>query len=341
MGKPDETCCFLGRQSLSGARWWVLVATMFFYLFFYTGRQAFGFAIPGIEAELGLSKTQLGWVSAVLLWCYALGQVVNGRLGDRFGGRRMMGSGAVLSCLFNWVVSFAQGLWGLIIPWGANGLAQSMGWAPGSRVLSNWWPPEKWGRVYGAYVFAAGLASVMAFATSLTILSLDLNWRWIFRLPVLLLLLGAAGYYIVVRDHPRDAGFRVDSQEPIKRARGKKEQGAYKEVLSNRRFLIASWAIGFQSIARYALLVWVPVHFLGAEWKSSEEKWISIALPLRMAAGALAGGWISDRIFKSRRSPIISCFLGFAALVSLSMFFIPGDQTALWIPVLFLCGFFV
>ena len=74
------------------AQWLMLLATMFCYFFFYTGRQTFGFAIPGIEQELGISKATLGWASAALLWAYALGQFINGNLGDKFGGNwRMSG----------------------------------------------------------------------------------------------------------------------------------------------------------------------------------------------------------------------------------------------------------
>lgn len=35
------------------AQWRMLLATMFCYLFFYTGRQTFGFAIPGMQAING------------------------------------------------------------------------------------------------------------------------------------------------------------------------------------------------------------------------------------------------------------------------------------------------
>src|SRR5690606_14314821 len=91
------------------AQWRVLLATMFCYLFFYTGRQTFGFAIPGIEEEFGISKANLGWASAAMLWAYALGQSINGNLGDKFGGRRLMSLGAILSCGLNWIVSFGTG----------------------------------------------------------------------------------------------------------------------------------------------------------------------------------------------------------------------------------------
>ena len=49
------------------AQWRMLLAAMFCYLFFYPGRQTFGFAIPGIQAEFGLSKETLGWASTAML----------------------------------------------------------------------------------------------------------------------------------------------------------------------------------------------------------------------------------------------------------------------------------
>ncbi|MGC4014731.1 MAG: hypothetical protein QM755_09485 [Luteolibacter sp.] len=51
------------------ARLRTLLAVMFCYLFYYTGRQTFGFAIPGMMKELGLTKAQMGWCGAAMLWC--------------------------------------------------------------------------------------------------------------------------------------------------------------------------------------------------------------------------------------------------------------------------------
>jgi OPA family glycerol-3-phosphate transporter-like MFS transporter len=338
----------------------MLIATMFCYLFYYTGRQTFGFAIPCIEEELGLSKTTLGYFGTSLLWVYAIGQVVNGNLGDKYGGRWMMSLGAVLSCGFNWIVSFGVGFWSLFVPWTGNGFAQSMGWAPGSKVLSNWWGHQERGRTFGLFTFAAGMSSILAFLTPLIVLKgLGLDWRWIFRLPVLLLLIGGVVYYLIVRDRPEDLGYdsphddlaegskEAENKEPVAKAVDENSEydaaetslQRYKFVLSNWRFMAASIAIGFQSSARYGLLIWVPVHFLGKDWKNSEAAWISIALPVGMALGAVTGGWISDKIFKSVRWKLISSFMTLAAIASMIMFFLPRDHWA-GIVVLFLCGFF-
>ncbi|MDB4632784.1 MFS transporter, partial [bacterium] len=335
-------------MTYKATKWRMLLATMVCYLCYYTGRQTFGFAIPGIEEELGISKTMLGWASAGLLWAYAVGQAINGQLGDRIGGRRMMPLGAVLSTGLNWVVSFGQSVVGIGLPWLVNGFAQSMGWAPGSRLISNWWSGEQRGQVCGLYVFAAGCSSVLAYLTSNAVLEMGLSWRWIFRGPVLLLFGVGILYYFVARDRPRDLGFDHEDGEPEAGSAtndtvelSESAIAKYKVVLSKSRFLFGCVAIGLQNLARYGLLVWVPVHFLGENWKEpGGTKWLSVFLPIGMAVGALANGWISDRVFHGNRSKAIVSFLSLAAVSSLIMWMLPVNHP-LVIPALFTTGFFV
>src|SRR3981081_2329430 len=248
-------------KSFRRAQWRMLLAAMFCYLFFYTGRQTFGFAIPGIQAEFGVSKAALGWASAALLWGYAFGQAVNGNLGDKFGGRRVMSAGAILSFIMNWATSLSTGIVTLSVFWGINGYFQAMGWAPGSRLLSNWWGRHERGTVYGLYTFAAGLASGLSFVTSLIVVGyFHLDWRWIFRIPGALLLVGGIAFYLIAREKPEDMGFvppQDDVADDVATADPTDTESSfarYKAVLSNWRLLVASLAIGFQNAARYGLL---------------------------------------------------------------------------------------
>ena len=320
---------------------------MFCYLFYYTGRQTFGFAIPGIQAELKLDTQTLGWISAAMLWAYAAGQMINGNLGDKFGGRRMMCLGAVASFVLNWFTSFGIGFKSLVVAWGMNGLAQSMGWAPGSRLVSNWFRARERGRAFGMFVLAAGLSSVLSFVTSLLILDvLHLDWRWIFRLPVLLMLLGGGVVWFVARDRPSAMGFAElpddDDPQTTTTSSSKMETAwqRYGVVLRNGRLLLAGLAIGFQNTVRYGLLIWVPVYFLGKDFKHDRlGKWVSLALPIGMALGALASGWISDRFCDSRRSGVIATFMILAAVSAIGMYLLPTGHL-LGLPVLFLSGFF-
>ena len=332
-------------------KWTALLGVSFCYLFYYTGRQTFGFAILGIQKELGFSKEMLGWVSTAMLWAYAIGQSINGNLGDKFGGRAMMFTGALLSFAANWATSFATTFIGLLLAWGLNGYFQAMGFAPGSRLLSNWWGQKNRGFVYSFYVGMSGFSSVLAYFLPIIILGdLGLGWRWIFRLSVLLMLFGALVMFFTVRERPEDLGLKLPADEhaaeelasqPIA---AKASLARYGAVLSNWRLYATGLSIGFQNAARYALLVWIPVHFLGPNWKSAsaviDPTWITVALPVGMALGASTNSWLSDVLFRSRRYPAIITYMILAAIIAIGMGFVPHGSP-IGILGLFLCGFFV
>jgi OPA family glycerol-3-phosphate transporter-like MFS transporter len=331
-------------------QWKMLLAVMFCYLFYYTGRQTLGFAIPGIEKEFHLSKYLIGWISAGILWGYAIGQAINGNLGDKFGGRRVMASGALLSAATNWAVSFAIGFKTLLFGWWLNGYFQALGFAPGSSLISNWWTKAERGKVYGLYLFASGLSSVMAFVLALIVVDvLALDWRWIFRLPVLSLALAGVIFFFIARDHPSDLGFarEIDEEEThVQQVEpGESSRARYLAVLKNLKIHIGGVALGFQNAARYGLIVWAPVHFMGPHWENVGEApvnpaWITVALPVGMAFGALSNGWLSDRLFNSIRWKPIALYMACAVMAAALLYLVP--MTITWtIVALFLCGFFV
>ncbi len=348
---PDALQCqpIYKLASFTQYKWRALIGVTFCYLFYYTGRQTLGFAVSGIQHDYGLSKYELGWISATMLWCYAGGQFINGNLGDKLGGKAMMIAGAVLSLAANWVFSFGHTFWFFLLAWGANGYFQSMGFAPGSRLLSNWWDHTHRGFVYGVYIGFSGFSSVLAYVFPVLILgTMHLGWIWIFRLAPLSMLLGALVLLLFVSERPEDKQLH-----PVEPAGGIPPPAVeddltsaqrYSLVLRNWKLYITGLAIGFQNAARYALVVWVPVHFLGMDWKNSsaliDPKWITVALPIGMALGSLSNSWISDVLFQGRRYVAIVWYMVLASTTAIFMVFVP-HASMLAIALLFLCGFFV
>lgn len=339
-----------GSTTFAQYKWRALIGVTFCYLFYYTGRQTLGFAVAGIQHDYGLSKYEIGWISATMLWCYAGGQFINGNLGDKLGGKTMMIAGAVLSLAANWLFSFGHTFLFFLLAWGLNGYFQSMGFAPGSRLLSNWWDHKHRGFVYGVYVGFSGFSSVLAYIFPVVILgAMQLGWVWIFRLAPLSMLLGALVLLLFVAerpearhlpaaDHSEDAASSAEPGDELTSAQ------RYALVMKNWRLYVTGFAIGFQNAARYALVVWVPVHFLGMDWKNSsaliDPKWITVALPVGMALGSLSNSWISDVLFQGRRYMAIVWYMVLACATAIFMMFAPhGSMLA--IVLLFLCGFFV
>ncbi len=329
------------------AQWRMLFTVMFCYLFFYTGRQNFGWAIQGIEFEFNVTKQYIGWAGAAMLWAYGIGQFINGNLADKYGARRMMVLGGLLSVVMNWATSFATTYWMIVVFWALNGFSQSLGWAPGSRLVSNWWGGKERGKAFGFYVFAAGCSSVLIYLLSIVMLDMyELDWRWLFRLPVLLLLIGCLFFYYMARDKPEDLGFsnlenEATSLDIKKEERRESSIERYKKVLKNKKFILACMSIGFQNMARYGLLVWVPLYYLGTNIKESSNLWIALALPIGMALGTIFFGQLSDRVFKSNRSKPIALSLGLAGLVILLVYIVPKENILGGLLLMFLSGFLV
>lgn len=370
------------------AQWRTLFALMFCYLFFYLGRHNYGWAFPYMQAELGLTYGQLGVFSMVLLLCYGIGQFVNGNLGDKFGGRKMVTIGGLLSVAFNWLTSFATSFATLLVPWAANGFAQSMGWAPGSRMLSNWWDHSERGKAFGFYVFSAGCSGILVFAIcggiNMLVQQGVLSWRAFFQLPLLLLAGGCIVFYFVARNRPEDRGFPPIEDDPEhgqaiiggeegpmgtytslgergeesplgsspapssplaaedKNSVQESSLERYAQVIGNGPFLLATLSIGFESLARYGLIVWLPSHLLGPAYKDQPLGfWIGMALPIGMALGALSTGFISDKLFASNRSRPIALLMTLAAIVLLLFYLFPPEWLVLGVILLFLAGFFV
>ena len=61
--------------------WLVLLSFGLMYLFFYNGRQNINLVMTQMADELNSTTAALGVVSSSLFWCYAFGQLINGRLG--------------------------------------------------------------------------------------------------------------------------------------------------------------------------------------------------------------------------------------------------------------------
>ena len=138
-----------------------IVATMIGYALFYFVRKNFSLAMPGLEADLGISKTSLGVFLTLNGLVYGFSRFLNGILADRMNARWYMAVGLALCALANFAFGFGEDVSYWItgqhdgsqftntmilfmgIMWVINGLLQGTGFPPCARLLTHWIPPTQ------------------------------------------------------------------------------------------------------------------------------------------------------------------------------------------------------
>jgi len=136
-------------------RYWrkrVFISLWVAYASFYLCRVNISIAIPGILEEYNITKTAMGVVLTALFFAYAIGQFINGQLGDKFGARRLLTFGAIVSAILNLIFAILPGIVSLMaLVWGLNGYFQSMGWSPSTKTIANWFPIKIRGKITGLF----------------------------------------------------------------------------------------------------------------------------------------------------------------------------------------------
>ncbi|MBI3326578.1 MAG: MFS transporter [Nitrospinae bacterium] len=308
-------------------KWRVLLMFSGFYMFLYLGRFNFGFVIPQIIADLGITRTKAGFVNACMFWGFGLGDVVHGRLSDRFSSRPWVALGGVLTTLFNWATSFGTSMLTLMIPWGINGFVNAMCYSPGIRLIAQWWPRRERGRAIGILGVFIGFAMLIMWLVTGWVAG-AFGWRAVFRYPVLWIGCMSLVFWLLIRDKPADLGLpdyveddALSSEAEIRSAERLHGLQPYVLLFRNWRFLVACHVTGWGTLVRYGIVTWAPLYYKevgGFDIQAMAAA--TVTFPIGMALGAPIGGIISDRWMRGQRSPmiIISCLATAAVLVGVA-----------------------
>ena len=295
--------------------WLVLLSFGFMYLFFYNGRQNINLVMSQMAEDLGSGTSTLGIVSSSLFWCYAFGQLINGRLGAYFGYKRFMMVGVVASAVINVLISFQHSIPVIAILWGLNGYFQSMVWSNGLGVVNKWWPSRKRGFATGLTTFFSGMAQVVTYLTILFCLELNPEWGWRagFRYPMIPLVLSLVVFALFFQNSPTDAGLpeieeeNSSSENELQAAIEKNGYlYPYKLLFSEPKVIVFCLISAIAGIGRYGLLTWVPTYFVEEIGLTIKDGiFSSILLPFGQACAMFIFPIITDKFLKGKREPML------------------------------------
>lgn len=166
------------------------------YASFYLCRVNISIAMPKIMEEFSLTKTDMGLVLSSLFLLYAIGQFINGQLGDKLNSKRIITLGLLSSAVMNIVFGFSGGILGLmVVIWGLNGYFQTMGWGPTVKSMANWFPAEVRGKISGRLSTSYIIGGAISWLLAGTIIKY-FNWRFTFWFPAMFCLLMAIHWFI-------------------------------------------------------------------------------------------------------------------------------------------------
>lgn len=324
---------FRARRGLN----WAFVGLL--YTCFYTCRYNFAIANKSISDEFGFTKAQMGTIITTALFAYACGQIINGLVTDRIGGKRAMLIGAIgtitMNLLFG-IASFAGLLSLFLLIRGIDGYLQAFG-APGMvKINAAWFAKNERGRFAGIFGFMinAGRFLINTFGPALlagfVFLGLwsvpALHWRWLFWIPAGLTSCFAIAMAFIGKETPQQAGFppvdpeNTQSDQP--RARISEVLGT---IASNPVIWVVALAYACTGAVRQGIDQWFfrfmqEVHHL--DLKDVRFTYLGFLIPLVASLGSLVSGYISDVVFNGRRAPVAAAlyFLETAIILAAAQF---------------------
>ncbi len=299
-----------GRPSLSPqAKAWrfrVFASTWICYAGYYFCRKPFSVAKSRIGHDLSMDAEQLAWIGAVYLIAYTIGQFASGALGPRFGPRRMLLGGMLVSVLSGFGFAASSSLSAFLILSAINGFGQATGWSNTVGTMAAWTYRSERGTIMGIWSTCFQVGNVAAPALTAWVLQ-GWGFRAAFVAGSVVLALVAVLVFLFQANRPEDKGLPPiadpalppvgPSNTPVADVRW--SRSTWTTVL-----LIGGAYFGMKFI-RYALDSWAPF-FLSRRFGLHDDQagYVSTLFGLCGIVGVVFTGWLSDKIFSGRRAGV-------------------------------------
>ena len=228
------------------------------YLAVYLARNVLSAVTPAMQ-EQGFAKEAIGLSSSIYFYTYAIGQLINGFVGDKIKAKYMMSCGLLLAGVTNFLfanLSLTNATLGEIplgayIAYGATGFFLAMIYGPMTKVVSENTEMPYTTRCSLGYTFASYFGSPTA-----GLLATFLTWYSVFYVSSAILCIMAVVVFLSFVLFERGGLVTYGRFEKPKR----KEGGCMRELFRRQivKFSIVSILTG---VVRTSVLFWLPTYF--------------------------------------------------------------------------------
>jgi len=287
--------------------WWAVAVLTFTYIVSFVDRTILGLLIEPIKVDLSLNDTQMGWLAGPAFGVfYAVMGLPLGWLADRISRRGLIAVGAALWCAATAACGLAGSFLQLFIARISVGVGEAALSPAAMSIISDSFPKERRAAPIGVYAAAAAVGAGLAMIVGGTVIQL-VSHRNVFVLPLVgeverwqaaFILVGVGGLVLLP--------LLATILEPVRRnelavAGTTGAARIDRFIRQHADFMVRHYvAVSFYSVVVYAVLVWVPVHFIRVHGWSAGETGLryGIVLLLFGGAGTVLGGMLSAYLGK-------------------------------------------
>jgi OPA family glycerol-3-phosphate transporter-like MFS transporter/OPA family sugar phosphate sensor protein UhpC-like MFS transporter len=333
------------RQSYRRWQKRVLFSTIIGYATFYFVRKNLSVAMPIMEHDLGISKSNLGLFLTLHGVLYGVSKFANGIFGDRCNARMFMVVGLAASAVMNVLFGLGSAVVTLGVVWMLNGCFQGMGFPPCARLMNHWFAPKEYATKMSIWNISHSLGAGLIVVLCGFVL-VPLGWRLCFFVPAGIALTCALGLWFTLPDTPPSVGLPevegTQTELPAPESGAEFRAFLMQAVFRNKYIWLVSVTNFFVYILRYAVLDWGPTLLHEAKHLSIGNASLMVAaFEAAGVVGALLAGWLTDRFFGGRPMRA-GLFYMVLAGIAILLFWKGAGESRLWNTV-WLCaaGFFI
>jgi len=291
---------------------WVIVGTGMLCILACLGfgRFALGMLLPSMASTLGLTYSQMGFISTANFLGYLVAVLVSGFWAARIGSRRLIPLALLLVGLSMAFISQAKGFFPVLILYTLTGLGSGATNVPVMGLVSSWFASNKRGKAAGFIVIGSGFAIIISGKLIPFVNSVigPEGWRvsWLI-LSGTVLLIAFIGYALL-RDRPEEKGLSPLGAGEMARRRAadqpKGRKNIYREGIMY--YLGAIYFLfGYTYVIYATFIVTTLVKERGFSETAAGNFWAWVGL-LSLFSGPVFGT-LSDRL--GRKTGLIIVFL--------------------------------
>jgi MFS family permease len=266
-----------------------------------------------LMADFRIGAAALGNLSAFYYYSYVAMQIPTGALVDSWGARRLLASGALMTFVGTLLFALAPSLFWADVSRLLIGAAVAVAFVAMLKLAIHWFPSRHYAMISGLALFCGVLGAILA-GVPLRALAERFGWRAVMAGSSLIALLTTAATWLLVRDDPRELGFKSYAPAQAFAERNLPVPGflhSLKEIFRHRNawllILIPSGVVG--PLLAFAGLWGVP--FLTTHYSMSTSRAAVLTSTLMVTwavGGPILGAW-SDRLQKRKPIYATGCFL--------------------------------